>query len=664
MAAKVVWGLDIGNSALKAVKMERQGTEAKVVDFDIISIAGEDDKERAARIQSAFTTLTQNHKFGNDPVYISVPGNVCLHREFQLPPGSEDRLADLVMYEAKQQIPFPLEQVEWGYERFEDPSGVGVALIAVRKNDIQDLLNTAAANKLNIRGITAAPMALFNFVQHEFKPESTTLILDAGSKGTDFVVMNKRQIYFRTIQIAGREITRQLENKFKVPFEKAEELKVNIEKSPQMDKILAVIEPTLRQLGAEVQRTIGFYKSKARGQRIQQAYLLGHTFRLPKMAEFLQSQVREAPFALVEGLQRIRLDVSINPEAWNAEFPTMAVAMGLGVQGLGLSELTLNLIGKQTEAAATTSKWKGWAAASVAVVVATLGFSYLQASNADGVYAEKKTKLKESVDRAKRFETEEDSATQTLPQREELAKRYARIGSDRGKVAQLFPKLVGLKGSDGRALFSAENKMFLTGLYVSRAPYGALPGIQQPDRNEKSVSREALDKSDNLNGPKSAYGVLAPRGVQDPLMQPAELRTSLPLMAILVAEIETGPDLLGKITRLEDALRKLEEVKEVDATHEDGTKIKEKYVKVERPELNNTFQESIMEYDSQGRLKVGGSTPSATPGAAPAEPKKKLYTVIYAIVRLEEKTDPDVEPVVKAAPVETPRPASKSGKAK
>ena len=39
MAAKVVWGLDIGNSALKAVKMERQGTEAKVVDFDIISIA-------------------------------------------------------------------------------------------------------------------------------------------------------------------------------------------------------------------------------------------------------------------------------------------------------------------------------------------------------------------------------------------------------------------------------------------------------------------------------------------------------------------------------------------------------------------------------------------------------------------------------------------------
>src|SRR5439155_9321443 len=120
---------------------------------------------------------------------------------------------------------------------------------------------------LNVRGITASPLSLFNFIQYEFRPDNTTLILDAGAKGTDFVVMNKRQIYFRSIQIAGREITRVLENKFKVPYDKAESLKKNIEKSPQMDQILTVIEPTLRNLGADVQRTIGFYKAKSRGQR-------------------------------------------------------------------------------------------------------------------------------------------------------------------------------------------------------------------------------------------------------------------------------------------------------------------------------------------------------------------------------------------------------------
>src|SRR6185369_3054583 len=112
-----VWGLDIGNSAVKAVKMVRAGDDVKIVDFDIIDMPEvEDDKQILGRIEQAMRTLTTNHKFGNDEVYIAMAGKMCLYREFQLPPGSEEKLKDLVQYEARQQIPFPLEQVEWGYE--------------------------------------------------------------------------------------------------------------------------------------------------------------------------------------------------------------------------------------------------------------------------------------------------------------------------------------------------------------------------------------------------------------------------------------------------------------------------------------------------------------------------------------------------------------------
>src|SRR5688572_20570956 len=103
MAANTVWGVDIGNSAIKAVKMNKVGNACKIIDFDIIDIAySEDDKDRPARVQAALSNLTSSHKFGNDPVYLAVPGNICLHREFQLPPGSEAKLAELVQYEAKQ----------------------------------------------------------------------------------------------------------------------------------------------------------------------------------------------------------------------------------------------------------------------------------------------------------------------------------------------------------------------------------------------------------------------------------------------------------------------------------------------------------------------------------------------------------------------------------
>ncbi|MGD0094451.1 MAG: pilus assembly protein PilM, partial [Planctomycetota bacterium] len=383
MAVNTVWGLDIGDSAIKAVKLVATADGCRVAEFDIVEIVvGEDEKDRAKRVQTSLNTLTSNHRFGSDPVYVAVSGNVCLHREFVLPPGSEDKLMDLVQYEAKQQVPYPLEQVEWGFERYEDPNGVGVVLIAVRKNDIQDLLTLGESFKLNVRGIAPSAVALYNFIHYEFKPEGTTLVLDAGAKGIDFVVLNKRQIYFRTIQVAGREITRALETKFKVSYEKAEELKKNVAKSPQMDKILDVIEPTLRQVGNEVQRTIGFYKAKARGQRINQCYLLGHTFRLPRMADYLQTQLREAPFALVEGLQRIKLDLNVNTEVWNTEFPTMAVALGLAVQGLGKSELKLNLLPQPKKVELERAKWKGWMVAAAAAILAALFFSHRQAEKA------------------------------------------------------------------------------------------------------------------------------------------------------------------------------------------------------------------------------------------------------------------------------------------
>lgn len=628
MAANTVWGLDIGNSAIKVVKMTRVGpTECMIVEFDIIDIPiGEDDKDRPARLQQAMNTLISNRKFGNDQVYVSVAGNVCLHREFQLPPGSEEKLADLVTYEAKQQIPFPLDQVEWGFERYEDPNGVGVALIAVRKNDIQELMNMCKNCKLNVRGITAAPMSLFNFIHFEFRPENTTLILDAGAKGTDFVVMNKRQVYFRTIQIAGREITRVLENKFKVSYDKAEDLKKNIAKSPQLAKILAVIEPTLRQLGAEVQRTIGFYKSKARGQRIGQCYLLGHTFRLPKMAEYLQSQVREAPFALVEGLQRVKLAETINAEVWNSEFPTMAVAIGLGLQGLGLSELTLNLIPQATKNDEAIDKWKPWAAASAALVGLTLFYSLSQAQSANAAYEKKVKELNEVEAIAKKYEKEEKDAIMGLGDRKALAGRWSRIAHDRGKLNQVFNSLAALRSADGKAFFGQENKIFLTGLRLSRMPLGS-PGDLQAGQD-----REALKQADSLNGPRSLYAVLNKPNTEDPMVQPIEQRPDIPLVAIMTGEVESGPNAIKTLSALEELLKKMPEVKEV---------------RIDRAESGPAYFEQLASYDWEGKLKAGDTKAVATPATSDA--KKFQYSTFSVVLRWNDPNDPDVELAEKSA---------------
>jgi len=678
MAANTVWGLDIGNSAIKAVKLVRTSDGCKINEFEIIDIpVGEDEKDRGSRVRAALTTLTANHRFGSDPVYVAVSGNVCLHREFPLPPGSEDKLADLVQYEAKQQIPFPLDQVEWGFEQYEDPTGIGVVLIAVRRNDIQDLLALTESFRLNVRGITPSAVALFNFIHYEFKPEGTALVLDAGARGIDFVVLNKRQIYFRTIQIAGREITRVLENKFRVPYEKAEELKKNIVKSPQADKIMAVIEPTLRQVGAEVQRTIGFYKARARGQRIQQCYLLGHTFRLPRMAEYLQTQLREAPFALVEGLQKVKLDPDINIDVWNNEFPTMAVAIGLAIQGIGASELKLNLLPQPKQAEMESRRQKAWMAAAAAVILATLGFSYAQAGKANESMRKRLAQMEAASNDANKFQAQEKKAVANLPATENLLERYSRIAHDCGKITQIFPKLAALRSADNKPFFGRENKIYLTSLYVSRMPFGGrTEGL--PD----TADRAPIRKSEALEGPLSMYAVLNKPKAADPLSLPPELRPDVPLVVVMAGEVELGSgqdankdalrtEALKTVDELRKLLSKMPEVKDVRTNHDDNAPV---------------YTEAVPEYSwEQGTLKAAlqpgtapptpappppGVTPAPPgpgPAAAPAVPEapkeRKIQTMyFYAVMRWVDPADPDLEPVEVATPPAADRTSSAADK--
>ena len=60
--------------------------------------------------------LSRNNLRG-DTVAISVPGQSGLARFVKLPPVEEKKIADIVKFEAKQQIPFPLEEVVWDYQK-------------------------------------------------------------------------------------------------------------------------------------------------------------------------------------------------------------------------------------------------------------------------------------------------------------------------------------------------------------------------------------------------------------------------------------------------------------------------------------------------------------------------------------------------------------------
>jgi type IV pilus assembly protein PilM len=124
MAANdAVWGIDIGQSALKALRLRQsQDDKTKVVAdaFDFVeypTIIGQPDADANELVREALKTFLSRNSVKGDKVAISVSGQNGLARFIKLPPVEAKKIPDIVRYEARQQIPFKLEDVVWDYQK-------------------------------------------------------------------------------------------------------------------------------------------------------------------------------------------------------------------------------------------------------------------------------------------------------------------------------------------------------------------------------------------------------------------------------------------------------------------------------------------------------------------------------------------------------------------
>src|SRR5436305_5749652 len=122
MAAPVpgVWGIDLGQCALKAIRLEEKDGQVVATAFDYIEhpkILSQPDADPDQLTREALEQFLSRNQLKGDIVVISVPGQSGLARFVKLPPVEEKKIADIVRFEAKQQIPFPLDEVVWDFQK-------------------------------------------------------------------------------------------------------------------------------------------------------------------------------------------------------------------------------------------------------------------------------------------------------------------------------------------------------------------------------------------------------------------------------------------------------------------------------------------------------------------------------------------------------------------
>ncbi|MFN0010019.1 MAG: type IV pilus assembly protein PilM [Phycisphaerales bacterium] len=383
MAQSSCWGVEVGAGAVKAVKLARDGEGVTVVDFAVVPhkrplSSPEIDEKDAKRV--ALGTLISQHELTKSSVAISVPGHTAFARFAKLPPVEPKKIPDIVKFEAVQQIPFPIEEVEWDYQTFAAPDSpdVEVGIFAMTGEKVREKLAKWKDLGITPDTLTLSPLAAYNALSYDMQfTESTpgTVILDVGTTSTDLIVAESGRLWIRTFPIGGHNFTEALVSAFNLSYNKAEKLKREAESTQHTRHILQALRPVFGDLAQDVQRSIGYYNSLHRDAKLTRLVGLGETFNLPGLRKFLSQQL-QIEVSRLEAFERVKH----KNEERNTEFQKhamgMATAVGCALQGLGYETIGANLMPVSVTREAVWAKKNKWflAAAGLGLAAGAVGF--------------------------------------------------------------------------------------------------------------------------------------------------------------------------------------------------------------------------------------------------------------------------------------------------
>jgi len=357
LPSDAVWAVDLGNNSLKALHLAVVGGVAQVIGFDniqhskVLSGSGIKAAERDELIALSLRQFLQRNSLGEDEeLIISVPSQNSFARFVNLPPVEQKRIPEIVRFEAVQQIPFDINDVQWDWQLMTEADGAEkkVGIFAIKNEVVDSALEHFSREDLQVSYVQMAPMALYNYLFYDrpdlFSSDSkAVIILNIGAENTDLVVCTKSTVWQRCILIGGNTFTKAIAETFKLNFEKAEKLKRTAPMSKYARQIFQAMKPVFTDLASEAQRSLGFYTSANPNSKFSQVIAVGGGTKLRGLLKYLQ-QTLQIQVERPDAFKRLAMGPGISAAKFHENVSDFGVVYGLALQVLDLARIESNLL--------------------------------------------------------------------------------------------------------------------------------------------------------------------------------------------------------------------------------------------------------------------------------------------------------------------------------
>ncbi|MBN1910427.1 MAG: pilus assembly protein PilM [Pirellulales bacterium] len=394
-SSDAVWAIDIGQCSLKALRClpGAQPDQITADAFDYIAypkILSQPGVDPAPLVHDALEQFLSRNSVRGDRVAIAVPGQNGLARFIKLPPVESKKIPDIVRYEARQQIPFDLNDVVWDYQQMgggAEEEGFAleteIGLFAMKREQVFRALAPLREVGIEVDFIQLTPLALYNFLLFDqfsklgpaedydpSNPPASTIILSLGTDATDLVVTNGYRVWQRSIPLGGSHFTKALTKELKLTFAKAEHLKCNAASAQDPKALFQAMRPVFSDLLTQIQRSIGYYNSIERHATFEKIVALGNAMKMPGLRRYL-SQSLGMEVKRADSYRGLTGPTVLTAPAFRDNILSFGVCYGLAVQGLGVGKATLktNLLPPEIVKDRLIRAKKPWALAAAAMLL-------------------------------------------------------------------------------------------------------------------------------------------------------------------------------------------------------------------------------------------------------------------------------------------------------
>ncbi|MBI5555054.1 MAG: type IV pilus assembly protein PilM [Elusimicrobia bacterium] len=355
-------GLDIGTTSVKAVVLKEGVSGVAIVDYRIEEFPLSTEKKENVPLETVLEGLRKclaGLNLKKMKVTTVVSGQRVSVRKVLVPNMPKEELLEAIKWEAKEHIPFPIENAVIDYHLIGEVLDKGakkleLLVVAVEKFVIDQHLSLLQNIQVRPASITVTPFALVAVLRENdyLKADKTFAAVSSGADATTINIFSGEHLVFnRGIPLGGNNITRAMvgtlisdSGQVELDINQAEILKkdwgVPDEKNPQQltpeissIQIAPLMRPILERLANEIRRSLDYYREESRGKRVTKVVLLGGNAELKGLETFLDNALG-IPVEICHPLKHLELELSEERKKELEQLiPRLVIALGASLQG-------------------------------------------------------------------------------------------------------------------------------------------------------------------------------------------------------------------------------------------------------------------------------------------------------------------------------------------